>query len=63
MTLSEKPDMLYLLRSVERVTVTRVEVTEGEGVVGNPIRTVTYWYDDSGQEIQRHDPVEEMADA
>jgi hypothetical protein len=51
------------VRSCERVTLTRVVVAEGMGVDGNPVREVTYWYDDDGWLIARRDGWEEAQDS
>jgi hypothetical protein len=51
------------VRSCERVTLTRVVVAEGMGVDGNPVREVTYWYDDDGWLIARRDGWEELLPA
>lgn len=54
-------EALHVVRSVERLTVTKLNVTEGLGEDGVPIRTVAYWYDDEGQQLARFDPVEQYA--
>ncbi len=46
-------------RTCDRVTVTRVVVLEGKGVVGDPAREVIYFFDDNGNRIARRDHWEE----
>jgi hypothetical protein len=60
--------MTHLLRGVERVTLTRVDVAEGKGTGVDPVRIVSYWYHDDGKLLVRCDPhtseqLADMADA
>jgi hypothetical protein len=51
-----------MIRSCERVTVTRVVVKEGDGNdMSSPVREVVYFYDDEGRLIARRDGWEEAA--
>ncbi len=47
------------LRSVERVTVLRIVVLEGQGFINSPVREVTYHYEEDGTLIARRDLWEE----
>lgn len=47
------------MRSCERATVTRVVLVEGIGQPDDPVREVSYWYDDDGWLIARRDGWEE----
>jgi hypothetical protein len=56
---------VHTVRSCERVTVTKVVAVEGSGDHdGDPVRHVTYFYDDDGWLIARRDGwVESQAQA
>jgi hypothetical protein len=47
----------HAIRSCERVTLTRIVVVEGRGVPDDPMREVTYFYDDDGHCVVRRDLV------
>lgn len=48
---------VHPIRSVERVTVTRIVTREGLGADKScPVREVTTYYDDEGNLIGRYDP-------
>lgn len=44
------------VHSCERVTLTRLVVAEGAGRDNDPVREITYWYDDHGICVARMDP-------
>jgi hypothetical protein len=44
------------IRSVERVTVTKVTLVKGRGVPGSPVREVERFYDDAGRRLGIIDP-------
>jgi hypothetical protein len=52
-------DELYSnFRGVTLEEVIKVAVNEGEGVEGNPVRHVIYWYTKDGELIAHNDPLE-----
>ena len=50
-----------VVRRCERVTVTKVVVVEGSGhSAGDPVREVTYYFEDDGGQIARYDSLQEL---
>lgn len=48
------------LREVDRIMVTRIVIAEGDGESNDPVRLVTYLYDDNGMRLARTDPIGEI---
>lgn len=46
----------------DRVMLSRVITKEGLGVEGDPVRRVTYWYDDDGMLLWREDPLDKSGE-
>lgn len=47
------------MRSCQRVELTKVVTLEGAGVPGDPAREVTWYFDDAGELLWKHDCIEQ----
>lgn len=54
------PAQTFALRAVTKFEGVRIEVKEGAGVDGDPVRTCIYWFDGDGLLIARYDALDSI---